>query len=222
MKKFLLAILPMAVSMNCYGAFSILLDAGQLRANSTTGLLPGSVLVFISAGADGVFETPTNLMAGSYVAGDDVLLSVMTDSASAQPFNTSGGTNETISTFSMTQVTPPTGQPLALMWFPAITYAQWQAGTTPTAGQTFGFYNPIFWGNATANPDGGDPWTVPAPGGLISLDLFTTDTDLGGTQSPNRGFGNNFTVLPIPEPSTYALLAAGATCLCTLRRRRKS
>jgi hypothetical protein len=227
MKKLIVAFLAVFTAASGYGAFSIQLDAGQLRANSTTGLPTGSVLLFISAGADGIFETPTSLTSGHYISGDDILLSVMTDSSSAQAFNTAVGTNETLNLFTITSAappdsaTPPAGQAIGLLWFSQITYAQWQAGTTPTAGQTFGFYNPIFWGNSgpsANNPDGGNAWVVPASG-LINLNFFTTDSDAGGTQTPNRGFGSNFTVAPIPEPSTFALMIAGAVGFLALRSR---
>ncbi|MEY2487456.1 MAG: hypothetical protein QOH39_3104 [Verrucomicrobiota bacterium] len=223
MKKLIVTFLAVFTAASGYGAFSIQLDAGELRANSTTGLPVGSVLLFISAGADGVFETPTSLMPGSYVAGDDVLLSVMSDPSSAQAFNTAVGTNETLNLFTITSAappdsaTPPAGQAIGLLWFSQITYSQWQAGTTPTAGQTFGFYNPSFWGNGTNNPDGGNAWVVPASG-LVNLNFFTTDSDAGGTQTPNRGFGNNFFVA-IPEPSTFALMIAGAVGFLALRSR---
>ncbi|MDQ6939149.1 MAG: PEP-CTERM sorting domain-containing protein [Verrucomicrobiota bacterium] len=225
MKKFLAPLLVLLGSATTYATFSVALDAGQLRSNSTTGLPVGSVLILIAAGADGIFQTPTQLTAGRYVAGDDVLLSVMTDPNSAGTFNTAGGTNETNSPFSVVQMAPatpgavPSGQLIGLMWLPGITYAQWLAGTTPSAGQTFGFYNPLFWGNATNNPDGGNAWAVPDTG-VLNLNFFTTDSDFGGTQAPSRGFGNNFVVL-IPEPSTYALLLAGIAGLFVWRRRVK-
>jgi hypothetical protein len=219
MKKILVSLLSLFAAGTTYGAFSIQMDAGQLRTNSSTGLPVGSVLIFITAGADGIFQTPTGLKQGSYVAGDDVLLSVVSDPNSAQAFNISGGTNETINLFSISNVTPPTGQLLGLMWFPSITYTQWQAGATPVAGQTFGFYNPLFWGNGTNNPDGGNNWAVPATG-LITLNFFTTDSGGGGTQAPSEGYGNNF-VVAIPEPSSIALVAIGALALIGLRRRTK-
>jgi hypothetical protein len=226
MKRLLASFLSLLVASDIYAAFSVQLDAGQLRANPATGLPVGSLLILISAGADGVFETPTNLVAGFYTAGDDVLLSVISEPPSGAAFNISGGTNETINLLTITNVTPPTGQLLGLMWFPNITYAQWQAGATPTAGQTFGFYNPKFWNgsNSSNNPDGGDPWIVPNAGSLISLDFFTTDSGGGGTQAPMEGYGNEFAVFAVPEPGTWSLLGLGGlgslglTCLRGRRR----
>jgi hypothetical protein len=179
----------------------------------------GSLLLLISAGADGVFETPNSLSPGSYVSGDDVLLSAISEPTSAGAFNTSGGTNETINLFTVTNVTPPTGQLIGLMWFPGITYAQWQAGATPTAGQAFGFYNPLFYGNANNNPDGGNPWAVPSAGSLINLDFFTSTSDGGGTQAAVEGFAD-FVV--VPEPSTFVLFGLGGLGLSLIRRRAKS
>ncbi len=218
MKKILSLLILLIGSLTSYGAFSIALDAGQLRSNSVTGLPVGSLLIFITAGADGIFQTPSNLSAGNYAAGDDVLLSIMTDTNSASPFNNAGGTNETNSVFAITQVNPPANQLLGFLWFPQITYAQFLTGTVPTAGQTFGFYNPSFYGNGSNAPDGGDPWVVPATG-LINLNFFTTDSGGGGTQLPSEGFGNNYLVL-IPEPSTYLLISVGAIGLMFVYRRR--
>ena len=222
MKKLVVSLLSLVAAATSYGAFSIQMDAGQLRSNAATGLPVGSLLLLISAGADGIFQTPSGLTAGRYTAGDDVLLSVVSEPTSAQAFNTSGGTNETIDLFTITNVTPPTGQLIGLMWFSGITYAQWQASATPTAGQTFGFYNPLFWGNGSNNPDGFDPWAVPNAGSLINLHFFTSDSGGGGTQAPSRGFGDNFLVKPaaVPEPSSIALVALGIGFLPLLRRRK--
>jgi PEP-CTERM motif len=224
MKRLLVLLLVLSAG-SVYGAFSIQLDAGQLKVNATTSMSTGSLLIFITAGPDGIFETPNSLKAGSFVAGDDVILSVISDPPSGSAFNTTGGTNETLNLFAITNVTPPTGQLLGLMWFPGITLTQWQAGATPTAGQVFGFYNPTFYGNATSNPDGGNTWTVPSAGSLINLNFFTTDSSGGGTQLPSEGFAD-FIVSAVPEPSTWSLLGLGGLSsvgLTLLRaRRRKS
>jgi hypothetical protein len=228
MRKILGILGAVFVATNSYGAFQIQLDAGQLRANSSTGLPVGSLLIFISAGANGIFDTvPTapisgsvnsNLTPGSWVAGDDVLLSVRTDANSGQAFNNAIATNETLNLFTVTQQAGlADNQKIALMWFPQITYSQWLAGTTPTAGMTFGFYNPIYWGNGTNNPDGLDPWIVPASG-LVNLNFFTNEPPNGGTQAPYEGFGSNFVI--IPEPSTFALIGVGAVLIPLLRRRK--
>jgi len=214
MKKILAALLLSLATATSYGAFSTILDAGQLKLDASTPMpsgANGSVLVFITAGADGVFQTPNFLSPGNYVAGDDVLLSVFTDPSSGQPFNTAGGTNETNSVFAISSQVAPTNQLLGLMWFPGITYSQWQVGAVPAAGQKFGFYNPLFYGNATNNPDGGDVWAVPAAGGLINLNMFTTDSSGGGTQAPSEGLANfTVTATAIPEPSSVAELLTGA------------
>jgi hypothetical protein len=213
MKKILAALLLSLATATSYGAFSTVLDAGQLKLDASTAMASGAngaVLVFITAGANGVFDTPNNLSAGNYVAGDDVLLSVFTDPSSGQPFNTAGGTNETNSVFAISSVVAPTNQLLGLMWFPGITYSQWQVGAVPANGQKFGFYNPLFYGNATNNPDGGDVWAVPASG-LVNLNMFTTDSSGGGTQAPSEGLANfTVTTTAVPEPSAVAQLLTGA------------
>lgn len=220
MKKLLVPLFISLATINSYGSFSIVLDAGQLRADSSMGMPMDGLLILVTAGSDGIFQTPTSLIPGSYSAGDDVLLSVMGDTQSAQGFNTAGGTNETNNTFVINTAAPPSGQEIGLLWFGGITYTQWLAGTTPTAGMTFGFYNPKFWGNATDNPDPGDPWVVPSAGSLVNLDFYTTDSSGGGSQLPSRGFGNNFSV--VPEPSSLALIGFGLFGLVPILRRRKA
>ena len=74
---------------------------------------------------------------GNFVAGNDILLA-------AGGFNNSGGTDETITFFSVPTggLTLPADDRIALRWYPDITYAQYLAGTKPSAGQHFGTYNP--------------------------------------------------------------------------------
>jgi hypothetical protein len=68
----------------------------------------------------------------------------------------------------------------------------------------------------------GDPvelWAVPAGGFALSAGLYTLT--LTGTNSAAMGtYAGNLAVSPVPEPATYALLAAGLLGVgVTLRRR---
>jgi hypothetical protein len=175
-----------------------------MQSDNASPHLNGSLLLLIDGGANNTFSN--SLSPGQYVSGDDTILG-------AGGFDMSGGTNETLTSFSNLS---GTGNDLiALRWFPQITYAQYLASTTPVAGQNFGTYNPLADGNGTNNPDGGDPWAVPSSNsGAIALDFFTSNTDLGGSQAPSEGYAN-FSVTSVPEPSTYcaaALAALGAIC----------
>jgi hypothetical protein len=209
-----IGILLLALTTSAYADFSIQLDAGRLRQSAATAMAAGSLLILVEAGGDGTFSN--NLAAGQYVSGNDILLSATAFPNSAAAFNTSGGTDETVNLFTNLSTANP-GDLVALRWFPGITYAQWQGGATPTAGQVFGTYNPLAAGNGTNNPDGGDLWAVPSQG-TINLNFFTTDSGGGGTQAPATGFAS-FTVTAIPEPSITLLSLLGAGIGGALLRR---
>lgn len=214
MKKLLtLAICGVIAVSAAHAQFTANVDAGRLKDFDGTSMAPGSLLLLIAAGADGIFSN--TLSSGQFVSGDDLLLA-------SSSFNMFGGdqtkqpTDETLSTFNAT--TSPTGQLVALRWFPAITLQQFSTAVTPTAGQHFGTYNPSMYpavNGTNLAPDGGQPWAAPATG-LVQLNFFTTDSTDGGTQLPIEGFAQ-FTV--VPEPSTWALLTVGVLGLAAMRRR---
>lgn len=217
MKK-LLALLVFALATPAFADFSVLLDAGKLRLSLATPMPIGSVLVLVAAGGDGTFSN--SLAPGQYVSGNDILLSTITTPASSGAFNISGGTDETLNLLTISTTNFPTlavGDLLALRWFPQISQAQFQAGTTPAGGNNFGTYNPLFYGNATNNPDGGNLWAVPSGGSTINLNFYTMDT--AGTQAPSRGYAQ-FTVTAIPEPSSIAFVAVGLIGAVALGLRR--
>ncbi len=218
MKK-ILALLFLVIATPAFADFTIILDAGKLRLSAATPMPLGSVLVLVAAGGDGSFSN--SLSAGQYVSGNDVLLSLTTAPNSFKPFNNSGGTDETFNTITINTASFPglaVGDLLALRWFPQISQTQFQSGTTPAAGNNFGTYNPLFWGNPNNAPDGGNTWSVPSPGATVNLNFFTIDSDFGGTQAPATGYAQ-FSV--IPEPSTWALLSCGLIGAVGLRLRKK-
>jgi hypothetical protein len=208
MKKLLFLLSLIAVASSARADFTIALDAGQLA-----GMPVGGLLVIVAAGEDGSFSNSLN--PGQYVSGNDILLSQVAFPNSSGAFNTSGGTQETINPIVINTSNFPTlatGDLLALRWFPQITQAQFLTGTTPSAGQTFGTYNPLAAGNPTNNPDGGSVWAVPSAGATINLDFFTANSDGGGTQPASAGFAN-FTVTAVPEPATVVSELFGGAIL---------
>jgi hypothetical protein len=217
MKK-LLGLLLLLVATPAFADFTIILDAGKLRLSAATPMPAGSVLVLVAAGGDGSFSN--SLAPGQYVAGNDILLSQITVPGSAVGFNTSGGADETLNTMTINTTNFPSlavGDLLALRWFPQISLTQFNAGTTPVSGNNFGTYNPLFWGNANNNPDGGQAWAVPNGGATINLNFFTTDSSFG-TQAPSRGYAQ---FIVVPEPGTLSFLAVGSLgALLAFRRRR--
>ena len=99
---------------------------------------------------------------------------------------------------------------LALRWFPQISLTQFNAGTTPVAGNNFGTYNPLFWGNGSNNPDGGNEWAVPGGGATINFNFFTTDSGGGGTQSPAEGYAQFSVVGSVPTVTLRATDASAS------------
>src|SRR5437667_9692316 len=130
MKKLLCFILFVLDVAGAYADFSVQLDAGRLRIegsaplphiDNTSPANGGSLLLLIGANGDGSFEN--SLVAGSYVGGNDLILA-------AGGFDTSGGTDETITFFyvSTSGLTLPANDRLALRWFPQITYQDYKNG----------------------------------------------------------------------------------------------
>jgi hypothetical protein len=218
MKKLVL-ILLVAFAVSARADFTIQLDAGELMQNALTQMPAGSLLLLVAAGADNTFSN--TLTSGSYVSGDDVLLGLASTGTGAAAFNNAGGTNETnnVILVSTQNITLMPGEEIALRWFPQINYTQFKAGAVPTLGDSFGTYNPKFWGNSTDNPDGGALWQYPGEGVSVNFNFFTTNSDGGGTQNPLEGYAS---FIVVPEPSTFGLLgtslifAGGWLC----RRRR--
>ncbi|MDQ3117048.1 MAG: PEP-CTERM sorting domain-containing protein [Verrucomicrobiota bacterium] len=218
MKK-ILALLFLVIATPAFADFTIILDAGRLKIDATTSMPLGSVLVLVAAGGDGSFSN--SLSAGQYVSGNDVLLSLTTVTNSSGAFNIAGGPEETLNVITINTASFPglaVGDLIALRWFPQISQTQFQAGTTPAAGNNFGTYNPLFWGNPNNNPDGGNTWSVPGPGATVNLNFYTTSASPPGTQNPLTGYAQ-FSV--IPEPSTWALLSCGLIGAVGLRLRKK-
>src|SRR5947209_565796 len=123
--KRLILLLSLGAISSSYGAFSVNLDAGQLKGPGGAATMQadnaaphnnGSLLLLIAAGGDNTFSN--SLMSGQYVSGNDVVLG-------AGGFDTNGGTNETLTSFA--NLSGTASDLIALRWFPNITFAQYQA-----------------------------------------------------------------------------------------------
>ena len=186
----------MLISATVYGGFTANTDAGYLYGPAGTALPTGSLLLLIAAGGDQTFSNA--LLPGQFVSGNDFILG-------AVAINGIGGTSPTggvdsQNAFNVT-LSPAVGDYLALRWFSNITLAQYNSGSTPVAGNTFGTYSA---GNT--RPDGGSNWTAPSSGSSIILAFYTLAN--AGTQLDSSGFASS--IVAVPEPSSLVFLSLGA------------
>ena len=219
-KNLFLLVLLLLLAAPARAQFTVNLDAGQLTGTNgiTSGTNAmqidtlnngaGSLLLLVDIGTTDTIDTA--LIAGHFVAGADTILA-------AGSFNNGGlGVNETSNAFN--NITSGTvGDNIALLWFPQITYNQYEGGTLTVAGDYFGAYTPS---PAGSTPDDGQTWTVPGAGATIGLNFFTVD-DEEGSQPNSAGYAN-YQVESAPEPSTFALFGVGSLIVFWSVRRRKA
>ncbi|HUB66053.1 MAG TPA: PEP-CTERM sorting domain-containing protein [Candidatus Methylacidiphilales bacterium] len=222
MKKYLLFAFLAVFILPARANFTAFLDAGQLTGPSGVtsgpnamqigGSTPpsgtGSLVLLIDIGS--ASSANTSIYAGSYVGTGDTILA-------ATGFNeNSGNTNEMLSTLSNISG-GTTGDNLAILWFPQITYNQYESATQTVAGDYFGTYTPSPVGEVPT--DGGNAWVVPSAGSDIDLFFFTSN-DFGGAEPNSDGYANNQVLSSVPEPSTIAMVGfAGAVFLLMSVRR---
>jgi len=217
MQKYLtLLALAAWLALPARASITVNFDAGELtgpinapmQVDDNAPSSGGSLLLLLNLGASNTIDN--TITPGSFVSGTNIILA-------AGGFNNNGGTNETLTTFNFTSSSA--GSDLALRWFPQLTLAQYQTGSLTLAGDYFGTYTPNPTGSA---PDGGNNWIIPADGSTINLDLFTTNSDGGGTQSAAAGSAPFLVEIQnAPEPSVSGLFALGLLVLFWLARHRK-
>jgi hypothetical protein len=108
------------------------------------------------------------------------------------------GEYTTQSAVSISSTTPPTGQILSIRFYDT------------TAG-TSGHYNAV----------SADNWAWQTPTDFGQVVLINMATSTLEWQDPTNPFKTSLSVIPVPEPSTYALFGLGAVGMMALRRRVK-
>jgi hypothetical protein len=215
-----LLVLATFLSLPCTGLAdsAIYVNAGYLRANSSTALTSGGLLLFVAAGDGNATTFDNTLTSGEYVAGGDVNLGAFAFNTNGGTSGTGGATRNMVTISTSLYMNVNAGAYVELCWFPAITLTQYNAGVTPTNGMMFGAYNPKEDNSSQSlAPDGGDPWELPGDGGTVTLTFLTTDDS--GTQPVAEGYAS---LMVVPEPSAWALIGWGIGGLGILRLRSKS
>lgn len=197
----------MAIGATANAAALIAIGAATLTLENGNPLPDGTLVQVVGSFSDSSFGNPAP---GSFVgdANDDVVLaSFLLNSAT---FGSPGGFVQDI-TLNYTAGayagrTLVAGTPLLLRWWPSKNLST----IAPQPLDRFGEFR------TDAIADGSSRgWTAPADGATESFNFLTVNT--GGSQSNLAGRAGN--VVPVPEPTSAVMLAAGLACF-GLRRRR--
>ena len=201
--KLLLALAALLLTaISSFATVTINFGAGDLyQSDGTTPIPFGSLLQIVVSTTDNTFTAPT---AGNFTGGssDDVIWASFgtNDNAGSGTF-----TGQLVLTLSG-NITA--GDQILLRWWPTLT----TSSTSPSPGDTFGQFRTDAQ-ESFSSPGG---WVVPADGQTITLNFLTQN--LGGAEPESAGRAT-FTVAPIPEPSTFALMIAGGVGFLALRSR---
>lgn len=204
MMKAPLALAAVLVSSTlAFGDVTLNLGAGVLRGPDGTPIPVGSLIQLVASTTDNIFSTPAP---GDFDGGssDDVIIA----SFSSNDFLGFDGSVAESLVFSFSG-TLNAGDQILLRWYPSLT----TASAAPSGGEAFGQFRT----DAVEN-NSDIAWIVPADGFTGNLNFLTTSG--GGSQPDAAGFATM--VVPIPEPSTYALILIGAAGVVGYARRRRS
>lgn len=215
MKKYIVTAFATAcliVSQAKADTFAINFGLGFLRDHNSA-LVPDGSIAIVVADTSGLGLAAFNslspaspLTAGSFIGGDLIL--------NSQPFSVpfsilAAYMNGTV--YQNLASPLASGQQVFVLWFPTLT----SAATTLGIGTQF----EVIGGNgASANSiaEGGNAWTIPAGGSTVTM---YADEPANFGYTPVTDLTASFP-LPIPEPSTIALLCMGLVSLTTIRRRK--
>lgn len=216
----------LVVSSTAFGSVTMNFDFSYFLNESNNAVLVGSKAVIVVDTLNDGFPQASdffekNLGATSFGT-DNVVIGVLTAADSGL-----GGRGQLINGYSGAvnglELTGgiTSGKRIGLYFFPSVT-----STTASLNGQSYGFYA----GNSpTAVPTGSDTgFTIPNDGANVNVFAYSPAAlvDAGFETNPlvdptQANFTANLTV-PIPEPSTYALMGLGLVVVGLIARRKKS
>lgn len=187
--------------------------ANLYNANGSQLMQPGMLVQLVASTTDTTFNSPTP---GSYTGGsaDDLVLFSFNINQGA------GATNVALIIDFANFPNLTTGDPLLLRWYPTIAGPDTPSSTLPggpAVGSPFGQFRIDI---PELNNGSNFGWLTPADGATITLNFLTQMINPTSTHTESEGFAN-MTVMAIPEPSSYALLAVGIGGLVLGARRAK-
>jgi len=188
----------------------------QQTAGSPGTATPLGALAILVADTTGT-AVPNNVSSNSLLT----VGSNLTLTSAGDTFQILAKWNSTASSGTAGQLTDTTGNipgttagnPVYLLWFPALTLSS----TTTGPGTKYGEY-----GGSQATADlagnGSDPWLMPAAGANVSMNVLTPDNS-GVT--PYAALTASLQTPQVPEPSSIALVVLGMVGAVGMIRRRR-
>jgi MYXO-CTERM domain-containing protein len=206
-----------AIGSALHGAttFTVDLQADSLRTSG--GVLASTGVVMLvadtsGAGSFGAVQPGASFSPGSFLdSGNKELVLFKSTISGTGLAGAFAGFTPSITPGVGTFSSLSSGNPLALLWFPALS----ESSTQASSGNSYGIYT----GNGVAN--GSSAWVTPSSTSSgYKLYMFTQSAQLSTGTNPNAIGNATLTVTAAPEPSR-AILAALGLGLITLRRRRR-
>jgi len=216
MKKLALfgAVLMAIITVRGHAAqVTINIGGSQLLQSDGSTPVADGMLVQLLADTTGTFGAPT---ATSFTGTDPNELVLWSGTISAASVGSAGGfSGQAILTLGGLGAAENTGDYLLLRWFPTLSLS----ASAPGAGTTYGQFDNSNSSTADSASGSDIPWQIPATAAQpYTLNYLSVSK---GGDEPNSAGVANLTVAPVPEPSSFSMMAgAFAVGAVFLARRR--
>ena len=196
MKKIFIFSLMVGLATFTRASVTIDFQVGILTgANGTTPIADGMLIQVIAAPTTGALVAPTPT---TFTSGSEIVLF-----SGAFDHTTTGivGAMD-IAPAPISISTLPQGWAFMVQWFPTLASGASTPGNSTPYGQYMGQFSP----DATTMTNLGSDlaWTSPADGSLVTFNLLTISSGLGGIA--NTAGAATLTTTAVPEPATYAAI----------------